>query len=389
MPVVKILYVTPWGPSLRTGGGRHCYANARALSLFPGAVVDYVGPEIEEGLPGLPPDIFRRKLARPFRVKDKMKAFLGRSATSLASLFDEFVKNINIDGYDLVFAESTMCAFAFRGQGQSDRRICCVHNVETDFKSFNATGWSRLASLGIKSSERKTLASCGTLLVMHDEDRKRLLQVYGHEGCSGDFFLHPVCSLPPKTGPIPFERRDRILIFVGSLDSQFNEQGLRQFVDRCWPALKDSGHTFVVAGRRPSASLADFLSGQSGIRLVSDPPEMEPLLRNARMLLLPDMSGTGMKLRVAEALSLGIPVVGTRLGLRGYESVSSFGREVEKISDMSQAVLDLLGDPSLLESLAEAARGVWQRHYGIDGFTTRLHGIIERATRETVPGSRE
>lgn len=383
---MKILYVTPWGPDLRTGGGRHCYANARALCLFPGAVVDYVGPEIEEGLPDLHPNIFRRKLARPFRTKDKIKAFIGGSATSLASLFDEFVSKNEIEEYDLVFVESTMCDFALRGQGHHGRRMCCVHNVETDFKRFNATGWSRLAALGIRRSERRTLASCDTILVMHDEDRKRLLQLYGREGCSGDIFIHHVCSPPPKMGPIPFGKRDRNLIFAGSLDSSFNEQGLRQFVDCCWPALKDSGHTLVVAGRRPSVGLDAFLSGRPEVRLVSDPPEMGPLLRNARMLLLPDMSGTGMKLRVAEALSLGLPIVGTRLGLRGYECVSSFGCAVESIAEMSQVVLDLLDNTSLLESMADAAPRVWQELYGIAGFTARLHGILEKVTRGTIRG---
>lgn len=383
---MKILYVTPWAPDLRTGGGRHCYANARALCLFPGAVVDYVGPEIEGGLPGLHPDSFRRKLARPFRTMDKVKAFLGGSATSLASLFGEFVGERAAEEYDLVFVESTMCDFALRGQGHRDRRICCVHNVETDYKRFNATGWSRLAALGIWRSERRTLASCGTLLVMHDEDRRRLLQVYGREACPGDLVLHPVCSLPPKSGPLPFRSRDRVLMFAGSLDSSFNERGLRQFVERCWPAVKDSGHTLVVAGRRPSAGLAAFLSRQPGVRLVPDPPEMEPLLRNARMLLLPDMSGTGMKLRVAEALSLGVPVVGTRPGLSGYACVSSFGREVDSIADMAPAVLALLDDAVLLETLAEAALEVWRRHYGIDDFTVRLHGILEKVAGAAARG---
>lgn len=383
---MKILYVTPWGPALRTGGGRHCYANARALCLYPGAVVDYIGPEIEEGLPDLPPDIFRRKLARPFSKKEKVKAFFRGSATSLAALFEEFVRKQELRLYDLVFTESTLCDFALRGPGRRDRRMCCVHNVEADFKRFNATGWSRLAALRVERSERLTLASSGTLLVMHDADRKRLLQIYGREVCSGDIFLHPVCSLPPKTGPLPFASRDRILIFAGSLDSAFNEQGLRQFVDRCWPALKETGHTLVVAGRHPSADLTVFLSRQPGVRLVSDPPEMEPLLRNARMLLLPDMSGSGMKLRVAEALSLGLPIVGTRLGLRGYECVSSFGRAVESIAEMSQVVLDLLDDTSLLESMADAARGVWQELYGIAGFTARLHGILEMVTSGTIRG---
>lgn len=374
---MKILYITPWGPSLRNGGGRHCYANARALCLYPGGMVDYVGPEIDAELPDLSPEIFHRVLSRPFTLRDKAKAVLRGASTSLVSLFDEFVRHHGVSEYDLVFVETTRCGFVFSEVGEGIPTICNVHNVEFDYLGFNGAGGTRLAAWNVRKSEQRTLDACRTFLVMHDEDMWRLREVYRVNDKDIRFLQHPVCSPPPKSEQVPYEDRDRVLFFAGSLDSRFNEMGLMEFVTRCWPGLKDSGHTLVVSGGNPSADLSKFLSRQKGVQLIANPPEMEPLLRNARMLLLPDLVGTGMKLRVAEAMSLGVPVVGTHAGLRGYREIAKFGCEVESVADMKNAVLGLLADSSCLTSCAKAAREIWNEYYSMNIFTARIHHMLD------------
>jgi glycosyltransferase involved in cell wall biosynthesis len=373
---MRILYVTPWGPSLRFGGGLHCYANARALCCFPGASVDYVGPVIEPGLPDLPPEAFGRRLARPYGPLDKAKAALRGAATSLVSLFEEFFRRYGTAEYDLVFVESTHLGFVFGRIGPGSRTICSVHNVETDYLSFNATGLSRLAARNCRKAERQTLESCRMFLAPSQADWERLTELYGVDRKDVQFWKHVVCSRPPEQDPIAFSERDPVLAYVGSLRERFNEVGLREFVLRCWPTVRNGGCDLVVAGSNPSPDLVGFLSRQPGVRLVANPQKMEVVLRRARMLLLPDTHGTGMKLRVAEAMSLGVPVVGTAVGLRGYEDVSRFGRAVDSVGEMGAAILELLSDPVELASLAEGARETWSARYSREVFTGRLHRIL-------------
>lgn len=374
---MKILYITPFEPSLKSGGGRHCYANLRALCLYPCVLIDYVGPVIDEELPDISATVFRCKLSRPFKMMDKAKAALWGDSTSLASLFHDYVRQNDMTKYDLIFIETTRCGFVFQEIGMRTHAICCVHNVEADYLEFNKIGGTRLAARNIRKSEQKTLHKCSTLLVMHEEDKHRLHEIYSVNEESTRFLPHPVCSLDPKIEPIPFEERHQGLIFAGSLDSKFNQMGLREFLLRCWPKLKDAGYPFVVAGRNPPTDLAQFISRQSGVRLIANPPEMGAVLRNAQMLLLPDITGTGMKLRVAEAMSLGVPVVGTRVGLRGYEEICQFGQAVESMDDMQDAIRSLFADRPRLASYATAAREIWKEKYSIGTFTLRLHRYLD------------
>ena len=265
----------------------------------------------------------------------------------------------------------------FRDPPRRGVHLCCVHNVEVDYLSANQSGTTFLATMNVSRSERYTLRSCRTFLVMHEDDQRRLREVYGADAEGPQFIVHSVCSLPPRNPPLLFEKRTLGLCFVGSLDSRFNAENLRGFVATCWPLLRRAGHTLTVAGSRPSPDLVAFLARQGGIRLIADPPDMEPLLRNARMLVLPDMIGTGMKLRVAEAMSLGVPVVGTRMGLKGYENISLFGRMVETVPEMGPVILEWERDLLGLATLSESAVSLWKEKYSLDVFKARMHQVLD------------
>lgn len=377
----RILYITPCSPSLRTGGGRHCYANLRALCSYPGAKIDYIGPGLDFSLPGLNRDHFQHIIARDFALPDKINAALHLVSSSLIGLFNEFKRAYKLYGYQIAFIEFTRCGFVFSDLEEHTKKICNVHNVEADYFTHNRAASSWLAGRNICSSERKTLNFSNILLVMHDEDRERLQELYNIDGEAHQFILHPVCSFSPKQLLLPMRERDRVIFFAGSLDQPFNEMGLREFLKKSWVTLDNTGYLLKVAGRNPSANLLRFLSKQKNVDVIANPPDMEKLLRNARVLILPDLTGTGMKLRVAEALSLGVPVVGTDKGLRGYENVSQCGYSVPTVSDMTEPIRNLMSDEIKLESLASSAAGVWKLQYSFEVFCKRIHSILNRINK--------
>jgi len=373
---LRILYITPWSPSLKTGGGRHCYANLRSLCSFPASRIDYIGPGLDHSLLGIERDRFINVTAREYTIFDKITAALNAASSSLIGLFKQFTRRHSLNEYDLIFIETTRCGFVFKELKSQVKTICDVHNVEDDYLRSNPRTSSRLAARKIVRSEEMTLKASDVVLVMHDADKQRLQKLYSINNTKR-FILHPVCSFLPKLPSVPFDKRDKVIIFVGSLDQPFNENALTAFISRCWPDLDNSGYTLRIAGRSPSRNLVRLISNQKNIDLIANPPDMEPLMRKARLLILPDITGTGMKLRVAEALSYGVPVVGTQNGLRGYNNISQFGVVVEDIGHMTSVIRDLLENNGMkLSSLSSNAYTIWKEQYSFDVFSNRLHTII-------------
>jgi len=375
---MKILYITPWRPSLTNGGGLHCYANLRSICNYPDVKIDYIGPSFDYDLPGIYRNKFLNIISRDYSVKDKMIAAINRVPTSLIALFKEFIRKYPIKKYDFIFVESTKCGFIFKYLKHSNKIICNIHNVESDYFKANTKGIKRLIYKYIFNSEKTTLNYCNVALIMHNFDRLRLKNLYSIKDTHLKFILHPVCSFPPNLPLVPFDKREKIILFIGSLDINFNEIGLRKFVNHCWPDLINFGYKLQVAGRNPSAKLVNFLSKRKNIEVFANPLNMETILRKARMIILPDLTGTGMKLRVAKALSIGVPVIGTKKGLKGYSNISDFGVEVNNISEMTYAIKKLVYNEDKLSALSFNAYKIWKEKYSFEVFCKRLQSILKK-----------
>ena len=109
----------------------------------------------------------------------------------------------------------------------------------------------------------------------------------------------------------------RILLFVGSLSAQMNQDALSHFATRFWPSLRTTTE-FRVAGSAPPARLMALCS-QLGWRLFPNVEErfLDQLYAEAHFAVLPFSYGEGSKLKLFEACGRGVPVLSTRAGVVG------------------------------------------------------------------------
>jgi glycosyltransferase involved in cell wall biosynthesis len=379
---MNILYLTPQQPALFNGGSRHIYANLRALCEYGNNYIDYIGPPFENGMEGLERGNLNIVAARNFTPRDRFLAAIKGAPTSLWQIFSEARKKLDFQKYDLVFMELSYLGFIFDYLAPHTQTICCVHNVEADYQKFNCTGFRKIKYLHVRRGESKVVRRAKMLLVMHNSDLSRMEALY--KIALKNYALHPVCSFNPAHDSLKIEDREKNILFCGTLRQRFNEIGLLRFLNTCWREIQDCGYTLLIAGSNPSQRIGQAVGHFRNTMLIPNPPDMGLLLRKSRMLILPDIYGTGMKLRVAEALSYGVPVVGTTMGLRGYENVESFGLAVESVGDMSAAILGLLLNTDRLKELSANAQKIWKQKYAFEVFKTRIHSFLAQLTS---PGS--
>jgi glycosyltransferase involved in cell wall biosynthesis len=110
----------------------------------------------------------------------------------------------------------------------------------------------------------------------------------------------------------------RILIFVGSLSAQMNQDALRHFATCFWPKLRDVAD-FRVVGSSPSSGVQK-LCQEKGWALHSNVTEeqLKELYEEAHFAVLPFAYGEGSKLKFLEACGRGVPILATRAGLCGF-----------------------------------------------------------------------
>ena len=112
-------------------------------------------------------------------------------------------------------------------------------------------------------------------------------------------------------------RDPRRLLFLGSLDYEPNRRALRWLVGHALPAWRRRFPDLVlevVGAGRPGPELA---GPTPGLELVGTVKDVRPHLHRAAALVAPIDVGGGSRVKLAEALAAGCPIVATPLGAEG------------------------------------------------------------------------
>ena len=129
-----------------------------------------------------------------------------------------------------------------------------------------------------------------------------------------------------------------------------NHQGIRWFADEVWPrvrrALPDA--RLDVVGKDPPEAVR-ALDGRDGIAVHGFVPSMAPFFAAAHAVVVPILTGAGIRVKIVEAMSAGRALVSTSLGWEGLAHLEP-GRHLlvaDEPEAFADAALRLLGDPGL------------------------------------------
>ena len=147
-----------------------------------------------------------------------------------------------------------------------------------------------------------------------------------------------------------------------------------------WPEIRRRvpEATLRIAGR--GASLAG-LEGGPGIELTGEVDSAREFLRGLSVLVFPLERGSGMKVKVLEAIASGVPVVTTPSGAEGIAASDGVVVETET-GKLAAAAASILADPEERRARGEAARGTFGQLYSPGPATEPLLALYQRMAGE-------
>ena len=162
------------------------------------------------------------------------------------------------------------------------------------------------------------------------------------------------------TAPQPGER-DRVL-FVGS-NTAPNVHALNWFVETVWPAVRRScpDAVLLVAGRVADAVAID----SAGVQLLGLVDDLAPLYTRAGVVISPLKQGSGLKIKLVEAMANGKATVVTSVTLQGVADLLADAVVLaDEAAPFAQAIVSLLRDDAARAALATRALETAARHFG-------------------------
>jgi glycosyltransferase involved in cell wall biosynthesis len=166
-------------------------------------------------------------------------------------------------------------------------------------------------------------------------------------------------ALAPREDSPP--RRRNLVLFVGSMDWQPNEDGVLWFLDAVWPQVRAAvpDAVFRMVGRRPTAPI--LARRAEGIEVTGDVESVVPHLHEATMSVVPLRAGGGTRLKIYESMAGGLPVVSTTIGAEGLAVTP--GRDIviaDTADGLATEIIDLLRTPERCTALEAAGRATAQ-----------------------------
>lgn len=162
--------------------------------------------------------------------------------------------------------------------------------------------------------------------------------------------------------PEPQPGDPETLLFVGS-NTAPNVHGLQWFVESVWPAVRRaSPHSrLLVAGTVGGA----IISPPEGVELLGLVDDLDALYRKAGIVVSPLLHGSGLKIKLVEALAHGKASVVTAITLQGVETlVEGAVIQADTAESFVRAIALLQSDPDRRAALAADALASARRHFG-------------------------
>ncbi len=339
---MKILLISFEAPSEFSGGGLGIKQSIESLAAC--GDVDYIGPAFDKSIIKSSNFNVQWVLNYSNSIIDKLYGAFHGVTSGYYSSWKKYTSKIEWEKYDLVSVEFTRYPFLIKEAKRYKKNVITrVHNVENDyFKNLYYNSKSLLHLLQYKhysKEEKKSVNLSNVLLALTQEDKNRLCDLYGSQ-LKRKIIINPVCL--NDTEVIDKGHNSNLLI-TGSLWYGPNADGVLWFLQNVWKKIYQNvaNESLIIAGSNPNEKIELEARKYNNVILFKNPEDMTPFFNQARCYIAPVFSGAGMKVKVAEALKYGLPVIASQHALIGYKK-SEMIFECDSEDKFSEAISNIL-----------------------------------------------
>ena len=212
--------------------------------------------------------------------------------------------------------------------------------------------WSQEAA-HLLAAERRWCPSFNVNMVVSDDEGKLLKPSCGKS---------KICVVPngvdvsyftPRTDP-----GGSRLLFCGRLDQIANKGAITYFFDSIWPELsaKVRNLEIDVVGKNPPGWLMELSQRDPRVHVPGFVDDVRPYFQKATVFVCPITDGGGTRLKIIDALAMGMPVVSTTFAASGLKLSHGVHILTADTADrFITSISELLSDKDMRDSLTREA----------------------------------
>lgn len=174
-----------------------------------------------------------------------------------------------------------------------------------------------------------------------------------------------------------------VVLLSGNLGYAPTVRAATRFAEKVWPAVQSAvpGARWVMAGARPAAAIRR-LEELPGVEVHGDVDDLAPYLGQSAVAVAPMASGSGVPIKILEAMAAGVPVVADPWSAAGLEDPAAVA-----VAGDSQAWIEalcrLLSDSSAAREQASRGLRAWREAYHPSVVRRQIRDVVADAVRQS------
>ena len=167
----------------------------------------------------------------------------------------------------------------------------------------------------LKKFEQKVINEVDLVLPISEIDKQTLINL----GCQTPQYV-VTAGIDTRKFVCDKSKTDiNSLFHLGSLDWIPNQQAIKWFIDKVWPSVHQQipDLKFYLAGR----NMPDWIKNikQPNLIILGEVDDAVDFINSKGIMIVPLLSGSGMRLKIIEGLALGKTIISTSIGAEGIE----------------------------------------------------------------------
>jgi hypothetical protein len=385
----QCLFISPLGIDARGGAGMVTRAYLKALGSLFEQRIKVVAPTADLSRCSLVSADQMIAIGGRGMIDQIAGALLYRAADRLSPAVDRQLEHLAMPNTIAFINSSKAGRFARQLSKRNIPVVTLFHNCEADF--VRATGGRSLSRsirwIAARHGDRIGYQESDGSIFLTENDQQRVVTGASVSGKSrrvltNGFFLcddqpgsldeRPAATLQPG---------GKRLLISCSMGHPQNEPGIWRFLSDVWPqvcaVVADRPPQLTVAGGTASDRITQLAATYQNVTVVQRPSDsqMQQLFVSADWVVSTIEAGSGIKVRVADALRNGCPVVATEHSCIGYRDIDRRVLHRCTFDAMPQMLIQLCRQPSD-PLLKQVARKEFDRHLSCASGTERLRSFL-------------
>lgn len=163
--------------------------------------------------------------------------------------------------------------------------------------------------------------------------------------------------------------------FLGALNWQPNIEALNFLKDQLFPEINNTYHLHVAGSFTPEELLSLDLKNITFHGKVENPADF---VSQHGTMLLPIFTGSGVRIKLLEALSIGVPVISTNLGVEGAGKLVKDVHylEANNVDEFKTQMKRIAEDTELKKAIGQAGKKFIEDQYSKESISKKLIDFI-------------